>query len=254
MSGRKHKKHEEHISEAWLLPYSDLVTLLLAVFIVLFAVSQQDIAKAQAMASAFRSIFTGQAATEEVSIIDGGNLTPGIVDAAMQQRQIDRLRHDLDQYVAANELGEQIAITRTPDGILITLISDVLFASGSAEITQANAEIARRVGGMLALNQTPEARLRVITSGHTDNIPIFTPQFRSNWHLSVARAVNFMELLMQYSGLDPALFSARGLGEFSPIDTNDTPEGRQRNRRVELHVVPEEIILPNVPASIIVPQ
>jgi chemotaxis protein MotB len=80
----------------------------------------------------------------------------------------------------------------------------------------------------------------IIVSGHTDNVPINNSEYDSNWHLSVMRAVNFMKILTDNKKLDPKAFSAKGFGEFTPVSSNDTNEGRQENRRVEVLILPNE--------------
>lgn len=244
MRRKKKNHHEEEMSEAWLLPYSDLMTLLLAVFIVLFAVSKQDEVKAAAMAEAFRSIFTGEVSVmEQVSdgVLDGGAETepmPNLIQPITTEDLIQNLQQRFEAYINENNLNEQMKASYNEDGVLIILTSDVWFPSGSAEINVSQDAIAREVAVMIAENQGEDHRLKVVVSGHTDNMPISTAQYASNWSLSVDRAVNFMEMLINYSGLNPAQFSARGLGEYDPLATNDTEEGRQRNRRVEVYISP----------------
>ena len=95
---------------------------------------------------------------------------------------------------------------------------------------------AHRLAELLYDNENPEHPFEVIVAGHTDNVPINTPQYPSNWYLSVQRAVNFLVEMLNGSELDPTHFSSRGYGEYMPVASNDTEEGRQQNRRVELLV------------------
>ncbi|MCL2496627.1 MAG: OmpA family protein, partial [Clostridiales bacterium] len=104
----------------------------------------------------------------------------------------------------------------------------------SAAISLSQSETARKMTDMIAASHTEEDTLQIVITGHTDNVPIGAAQFRSNWHLSVIRAVNFMEVMLEGGQLNPRMFSARGYGEYEPIDTNDTDIGRQHNRRVEV--------------------
>ena len=122
------------------------------------------------------------------------------------------------------------------DKLLITLTSDVFFASGSAELTDEIKKIGAILGKLLRDTQNDNNPFDVIISGHTDNIPEHSAQYRDNWGLSAARASNLMRLLKDESGLDSRCFSSRAFGEERPIADNDTPEGRQKNRRVEVLV------------------
>ncbi|MDR3208022.1 MAG: OmpA family protein [Oscillospiraceae bacterium] len=245
------KRHEEHADESWLLPYSDLMTLLLALFIVLFAASNVDAAKFQAIKEAFATEFSGGS-----KLPDGGaGILPDDVFPADPGEDLDNpsptpsdpsgpgqpdpdlvnLYNALTGYISANDMADNMALILSSDGVLITLSSDVWFASGSADLTADMRGFAATLADLLVENQK-EHPINIIITGHTDDRPIHTATFRSNWHLSVARAVNFMEIMLQNENFDPRIFSARGYGEYEPLDTSGTPEGLQRNRRVEVLV------------------
>lgn len=264
MAKKKHgEPHEEHADESWLIPYADLLTLLLALFIVLFATSTASTEKLQAMAAAFSSIVYGDGGANSALIDTGAQGTEGdqIAIIPMQQStpapsdtegdeggdggkaQIEQLESNFKTYVAENNLSDQMQVEGKDDGLLITLTSDVWFPSGSADIGPQQTIFANEVGAMIAESQAGGQTLGVVVSGHTDNEPIHTAQYNSNWELSVARAVNFMKILISTTSLNPSNFSARGLGEYEPIDTNDTPEGRQHNRRVEVFVKPDASVV-----------
>jgi chemotaxis protein MotB len=109
----------------------------------------------------------------------------------------------------------------------------VLFDSGIAEVRPSDRQLAKEISQLLM--ETPK---NIIISGHTDNVPIRNSRFESNWDLSVMRAVNFMKVLLENKKLNPALFSAKGYGEYKPIASNSTESGRLKNRRVEILIVP----------------
>lgn len=239
MARKKHgPPHEEHQGEAWLLPYSDLMTLLLALFISLFAISQTDQTKVSQMAQAFSSAFNmggpsffsqmgpnaGRMA-EMPSDEDRGN------SAYIQEsKQLDEVKREIDEYVKQNDLEQDLSTTMTDDGLMIRIKENALFPSGSATLGGQ----AQRIGPVVANLLAPMTQ-RVIISGHTDNVPINTPQFPSNWELSSQRAINFMKYLFSLnSKLNPVRFSAIGFAEYRPIADNATEEGRQKNRRVEI--------------------
>lgn len=241
MARKKHAKpHEEEAGEAWLLPYSDLMTLLLALFIALFAMSQTDASKMQALAQAFTaafnmggpSFFSGMGPTTAINSAttqgqDNAN------DAYMKENETLReVQEKIEQYVKENNLQDQVSTELSEDGLMIRLKEKALFASGSATLEGQAEQIVPVIASLLAA--LPE---RVTISGHTDNVPISTAQFPSNWELSSARAVSLMRGLMGVQpSLNPARFSALGYSEYRPIASNDTDEGRAQNRRVEVFI------------------
>ena len=246
---KRGKKHEEEASEAWLLPYSDLMTLLLALFIALFAISQTDQTKLQALAQAFTaafniggpSFFEGAGPNmsmqrEVMSSEDAGN------DAYIKENQsLENLKEQLDQYIQQNELQEELSTQLEEEGLMIRIKEKALFPSGSADLVPESQRIGPIVAGLLAA--VPE---RVLISGHTDTDPINTPQFPSNWELSSVRAMTFMKYLLSINAnLNPARFSAIGYGEYRPIAPNDTAENKQRNRRVEILIARSLSFNPN---------
>lgn len=249
MSRKKKEHHEEHADETWLIPYSDLLTLLLALFIVLFATAQVDQKKFEEMRASFNVAFSGSPALLESpkptqpdtsqsqnppvphlpTVMEALNGTSE--KAYMQETaQLIELKKMLDKYIADNGLGGDLNTTLTDDGLMIRIKDTALFPSGSADLRPDS----RRFGTQIAKLLTPLTQ-KVSVSGHTDNMPINTGQFPSNWELSSRRAVNFMRfLLAQETGLAPERFSATGYGEFRPVAGNNTNEGRAANRRVEV--------------------
>lgn len=237
---KRGKPHEEENGEAWLLPYSDLMTLLLALFIALFAISQTDQKKVSELSQAFSSAFNmggpsffsqmgpnpGRQA-EMPSDEDKGN------SAYIQEnQQLEEVQKKMQEYIDENSLDDQLSTELSEEGLMIRIKERALFPSGSAQLANQAQSIAPVVAGLLS--SIPE---RVVISGHTDNVPINSAQYPSNWELSSARALTFMKfLLAQNSSLNPARFSAIGYSEYRPLADNSTEEGRQRNRRVEIFI------------------
>ncbi len=233
----KHKKHEEHIDESWLLPYSDLMTLLLALFIVLFASSSIDQSKLDKMSAVFTEIFEGSSGfMDHTSVIENPtSITDGLSEQEaayiQDQRELKEIQERIDNFIAVNELESTFATKITDEGLLITIRDSILFDPGKADVKQDYMSIADELSKLLQLDPP---RFIVVT-GHTDNVPQNNAEFRSNWELSVMRAVNLMKLIMDSNpSLDPKYFSAKGYGEYNPIASNDTAEGRAQNRRVEV--------------------
>lgn len=240
---RKHKKHrhEEHIDESWLIPYADLLTLLLALFIVLFASSTVDVQKLENLSVVFNEIFDGGMGVMEnpspapLPIPEAPNESDQESSAFMEdQKSLEEIQKRVDEYIAVNELESQLATELTDEGLLLTIRDSVLFDPGSANIKSEYSQIAEEIATLLEFDP-PRS---IIVTGHTDNIPMNTAEFASNWELSVMRAVNFLKMVVENPGLNPLLFSAKGYGEFKPIASNDTADGRAQNRRVEVLIQP----------------
>ena len=241
MARKKHAKpHEEEAGEAWLLPYSDLMTLLLALFIALFAMSQTDSSKMQALAQAFTaafnmggpSFFSGMGSSMSMPSTPSSGAESSNSAYMEENENLREAQEKLEQYIKENNLQDQVSTELTEDGLMIRLKEKALFASGSASLQGQAEQIVPVIAALLS--SLPE---RVTISGHTDNVPISTAQFPSNWELSSSRAVNLMRGLMgAQPSLNPARFSALGYSEYRPIASNDTEEGRAQNRRVEVFI------------------
>lgn len=236
---KKNKKNAKktEINDSWLLPYSDLMTLLLALFIVLFASSTIDQEKLEKMSQVFSEIFSGGVGfMHDTSMVDSrepmpGGITPEQKAYLADQAQLKQIQKDIDGFIAVNELEDTFSTKMTNEGLLLTIRDSILFDPGKADIKPENIPIAQKLSRILDLDPPRY----VVVTGHTDNVPQNTPEFRSNWELSVMRAVNFLKLLIDSNpDLDPKYFSAKGYGEYNPIASNDTAEGRAQNRRVEV--------------------
>lgn len=240
---RKRNDHEEHVDESWLLPYADLLTLLVALFIVLFAMSSVDAQKFQQLSRAFNEVFSGGSAVMDFpSTMPEGQREPvekqsipnEFFDEAKDQEELKELQNKVNRYINDKSLNDKLESELTSEGLLVTIRDNVLFASGSADVRKADLHIAREISDLLVINPPRN----IIISGHTDNVPIRNSSFSSNWELSVMRAVNFMKVLLENESLNPAWFSAKGFGEFQPTADNNTAEGRELNRRVEILILP----------------
>ncbi|WP_182101685.1 flagellar motor protein MotB [Niallia taxi] len=245
MAKRKHH-HEEHLDESWLIPYSDLLTLLLALFIVLFASSTVDAQKLQQMASSMNAAFDGgegvleyQAPTESIEVPEKEEDTLSEEDElkqkyAAEMEDLGEIQQKINHYIQAKGLSFSLETTLTEEGLLITILDQALFDSGSATVKGEAVQLAHEISE-LVYTETPR---RITVSGHTDNVPVGNSMWQSNWDLSTMRAINFMKILLDNTNLDPANFVASGYGEYHPVATNDTKEGRQKNRRVEVLIKP----------------
>lgn len=278
------EEHEEHANhEAWVIPYADLLTLLMAMFIALFAMSTVDMAKFKQLAIGFNEALGGGtldtnvfAGSKNNSVIPnnnngGGSSGGGIAgngasiasgqDANALQKllsQIDQIQakkgkesktlEDVQQQIVdkAKGLGLQgkLDFEQRDNGLLIRVVSDeVLFASGEADLQPEGQQVLAVVGD--AVRNLPN---KLIIDGYTDSRPIHSVRFRDNYWLSGARASTVLVYFKDALGIDPARMVAQGNGDQDPIGDNGTPEGQARNRRVEILVqstVVDEVIKDN---------
>jgi chemotaxis protein MotB len=242
MSKKKHPEHVNH--ERWLVSYADFITLLFAFFVVLFASSQSDKKKQVKLSVAMQSAFTplgtfdAHSKIPPLSDVSGAAvsdaapaaLTPPIPSTHLEtpEETQRRLTKFLAQQVAAGNIRPgSITMRITPDGLVISLHEAGFFPSGSAEVRTASIPVLSLLAATL-----PAGPLRV--EGHTDNVPIHTAQFATNWELSTARATAIARLLLEHGPIDPVNLSAAGYAEFHPVASNATEDGRTQNRRVDI--------------------
>jgi chemotaxis protein MotB len=230
---RYHEEHENH--EAWAIPYGDLVTLLLAFFVVMYAISSVNEGKYRVVADSLNAAFRGPPTTTEP--IQVGANAASTVAAPVVQLDQDVKRMALRQLAqqateALNPLIMQgLVDVQAGDGFVeIAIRSDLLFSSGSAKLATEAQSAIRMLGE--ALRAFPNS-IRV--EGHTDNIPVTGGVFASNWELSAARAASVVHMLVD-SGVDPRRLSVIAYGEYRPVLPNATPDGRNANRRVVLTI------------------
>jgi len=247
---------QEERTDGWMATYADMVTLLLTFFVLMFALSNVDNEKAELFLFAmsrdgispeqFMEI-TERYALDELdgsewddmfpapgSTDDDGNEDPG---AAAVRKALEDLYIAIDAWLISEGLTAELSLTFNGDNLLLTLSNDVWFSPGRADISEVMQERAARIGELLAANFLVSVPFEIIVAGHTDNIPMSnTDLYPTNWHLSNARATNFLELLIESSQIEPWHFYTRACGEYRPIASNDTPEGRQANRRVEIMI------------------
>ncbi|RDW15635.1 flagellar motor protein MotB [Oceanobacillus chungangensis] len=261
---RNKKKKGSHIDESWLLPYSDLLTLLVALFIVLFAMSDVNAAKYKELAGIFRNEFSSGGGSgileqnndpispnppeqqqEEENEEDESKIEEELESKTEEERKSEEelqhlkaLQEEVNRYITTNSLTENLSTKLTDEGLLVTIVNEVFFDPGSAEVKEQGAGIAREVSNVL-VTKPPH---QIVISGHADDVPMNNEEYGSNWELSVARSVNFMRLVLENENLDPTLFSAKGFGEFKPIVPNTSAENRAKNRRVEVLILPNHEI------------
>jgi chemotaxis protein MotB len=145
---------------------------------------------------------------------------------------MDNLKRDLNDIIDINSLGESVSIEDNQRGVTIRILDDILFKSGEADLDKRAKDVLKLIAGII--KKLPND-IRV--EGHTDNVQIHTARFPSNWHLSITRALNTAYYLINTEEIDPDKVSVVGYAEYNPIADNSTPEGRAKNRRVDIRVI-----------------
>lgn len=258
---RKHKSEGGHSGggqERWLVTYSDLITLLMIFFIVMYSMSQVDANKFRAIADSL-SISLGGGTPAQIdlstypsgpSLINSGSpqqnsLAPGKDEKELlnesgdgngkdQQETltIEGIKAKLDQFAAENNIQTRLVSSIEERGLVVSIQDTLLFASGSADITPDAKNILKKISTVLTASSN-----YIKVEGHTDNLPINTARFPSNWELSVLRATNVVQILINDGGIDSERLSATGYGEYRPIADNNLVDGRSANRRVDLVIL-----------------
>ncbi len=253
---KKQAAHENH--ERWLVSYADFITLLFAFFVVMFASSQGDKAKAQQVSESVKRALEEGKLAAMVSAVLGhtpdkkgtGNTVLPPVDASksaakeVQDRQVVELRPSLEYL--ARELKDELAsgqmkLELQKRGLVVSLQQAAFFPSGEDSIEPSKFVAIEKVAQ--AIQKLPNP---VRLEGHTDSVPIHNSRFRSNWELSAARSIAMLELLASRFGIGRGRLAVAGYAETVPVDTNDTELGRARNRRVDI-VILNELGLKNEP-------
>lgn len=236
------------ISQEWLTTYSDMVTLILTFFVLLYSYSIVDTKKFQAIAQSLSQALNGGNQT-----IFQLNDSPGSVPIVGEEGPAETEQQDQPQdpqqggnnadayqqmyntvtnFVDENSLGGSVTIREDSRGVIIEFNDKILFDTGKAEIKEDGIPVLMKTTELI--RKLPNS---IVIEGHTDNMPIHNSDFSSNWELSSARALNVMYYFTNNRGLDPQRFSIAAFGEYSPIADNSTPEGRAQNRRVNILIV-----------------
>jgi len=255
---RKKNNHAHESHERWLVSYADFITLLFAFFVVMFASSQSDKTKAQAIAdSVTRALEKGGIRPAVREILGGtvdergkGNAQmkgPGGSEAKSSPASAAELTPSLNYLTEAlqNEIKQgKIEVHLEPRGLVVSLRQATFFPSGEDTIDPATSPIIDKI--VATLRQLPNG---VRLEGHTDSNPIHTERFRSNWDLSAARAISMLNLLTTQYGIGRDRLAVAGYADTVPADTNETADGRAHNRRVDIVILNQNVLLPNATSA-----
>jgi chemotaxis protein MotB len=242
-------EEESENTHHWLLTYSDVVTLCLTFFVLLYSFSTLDAYKWKSLISSLRGA---------LGVLDGGNIplddsvfgNANLVEEKeivtqeenfkkyqKEMRKLQKIQQDLMNFISSHDLESRISTSIEERGLVIRFQDSVLFSKGSADLYPESRTILLGLAEILKEINSP---IRI--EGHTDDLPINTPRYPSNWELSTARAVNVLRYLIE-QGISEKLLSAVGYGEFHPLVPNTDEENRSKNRRVDLVIIRESLLV-----------
>jgi chemotaxis protein MotB len=224
----------------YMATYGDLVTLLMCFFVLLFAFSSIDAQKFEAVMESFQGsagvLEGGKSLSEAPFVFDAmPENTKESSESIIDQDKLETLKQQVEEYISENNMEAEVDVQLEAKGLVIRFKDNVLFDSGSAVIKVASIDILEFLGDLLNSDEFMNEQIRV--EGHTDDIPIKTLLYPSNWELSTHRASNVVKFFIESAQMMPDRLSASGYGEYHPIATNETPEGRAANRRVDIVVI-----------------
>lgn len=237
---KKHaEEHENH--ERWLVSYADFITLLFAFFVVMFASSQVNKKKVASIAVAFESYIKDGKAPQKGTQVDEGrtgsmegpNPNSSSTLEEISRRELAPVKAVLEQELVGEIEQGKISLALEPRGLVVSLRESAAFPSGRDTFNREALPVLEKIAQALRKLAGHPVRLE----GHTDNMPIQTAQFPSNWELSAARATAVLTLLERNFEIKPERLAAAGYSDFHPIASNDTLEGRAHNRRVDIVVL-----------------
>ncbi|WP_313152967.1 OmpA/MotB family protein [Lacrimispora sp.] len=224
--GRFHRIEEEYEEDeaSWQDSYSDLMTDLLAIFVILFAFAMMN----QALTIQENKREKEATAASQAAVQQQNNLESNA-------EEFNKLYEYIKAYIEEEQLTDELSVTKLGnDQILLRVAASVFFDSGRAEIDDAAEPVLQKISEILVTYQDSFRMVRI--EGHTDNRPINTHIYDSNWELSTSRAVNVLRWLLETSGIEAKKFSAIGYSEYYPVDDNSTNEGKRKNRRVDFFI------------------
>ncbi|MBN7774133.1 flagellar motor protein MotB [Clostridium aminobutyricum] len=234
---------EKDNSDRWLLTYSDLITLLMVFFVVMYAMSAVDQKKYEQLAQSLSATFDSGSSLKgggDVQTTSGGSILPTSSALDVQAKDLSdvvdpellQVAKQIQEMLKEKGLEGQVGVSIRERGVVISLLNTVLFDSGSADVKQEGLSTLIEIGNIA---KTVDHYIRV--EGNTDDVPMNSPKFPSNWELSVVRATEVVKLLIDRSEISPDKISAIGYGEYRPTLPNISQENRAKNRRVDIVIL-----------------
>ncbi len=226
---RRRRRIEEDTGDNWLTTYSDMVTLLLCFFVLLFTFSNLDVQKFRSVLASFQG---------GSGVFDGGDSIIPVEDITTDnvEGSLESLRDVLETYAVIGELDEDITITIEERGLVIRFMDRVLFDPGKADIKPGSFEILDSVADILTREEFKDRLIKV--EGHADTTPVDPADgFPTNWELSAIRATNVLRYFVEEKNIDGSRISSSGYSYYRPIAPNDTRENKSKNRRVDIVIL-----------------
>lgn len=234
-------------SNEWLLTYSDMITLCLTFFVLLYSFSTVDAVKWKSIVNSLQgALGVLPGSMHPATFAEDGEYDEGQIEqkglnqylAYMEEtKRLEKIQERLNEYLSENKLKENISTSIEERGIIIRFQDSILFPKGSADIYLQSFDI---LSDLSVIFKELENHLRI--EGHTDDLPIHTERFPSNWELSTTRATNVLRFLIG-QGVAGEKLSAVGYGEFRPVVINDNEENRRKNRRVDIVLLRESLVI-----------
>lgn len=245
MARRKRKKKVDNGGGGnWITTFSDLMSLLLTFFILLFSMSSVSDEKFSAASASLQGALIGEISGGSILDENGisqketGSGNDIEIDASAVGNEnsipleVTRMYEEALKIIEEEGIGDQISVSSDQDGVYLDIQESILFDPGQATISSIGQDTLHSLVQLLTLSDND-----IIVEGFTDDVPMNSVRFGSNWELSAGRAMGVVRFLAEEQGIDPARLSGRGYGEFNPVAPNDTPANRAKNRRVNIVIV-----------------
>jgi len=230
---RGSKEEQAPGAPAWMATYGDLITNILIFFVLLFSMSNIENNKFDMALLSLQGslgVIDGGRTLYEEEFVEAGEVGSFLISAE-EQREFERLEEKVKDIVELNEITG-VETNMDERGLVIRFVDGVLFDSGKANIKESAVSILNKIAP-----EVKESHRHVRIEGHTDNLPIKTQSFPSNWELSTARAVNVVKFMIENHNFSPYILSAAGYGEYRPVAPNDSAKHRALNRRVDIIIL-----------------
>jgi len=236
---RKRRKKEETSSSGggggWITTFSDLMSLLLTFFILLYSMSSVSLEKFQEASQSIQSALNGGASVIEGSTVEDieTEIETETIEEIIDPELIE-MYNEVVAFLETNEMTAQASVEYDKDGIYVNIQESILFGSGSAIIADSGKDTLNNLGELIEQFEND-----VVIEGYTDNVPMYNADFSSNWELSTGRALSVLRYLSEERNIIPTRLSAKGYGEYHPSASNDSESNRAKNRRVNIVIVYE---------------
>lgn len=242
MARRKKASQEGIKSDGWLATYADTITLLLTFFVLLYSLASVDAEKTKQVSGAFKTLMEGSSGDSilEYNLYNGdAPLIGGETELTSEELEMlteqQKIFNEIKDFVEKNNLDDLVEILDDERGVVMQLKSNILFETSSSTLREDSKFILNELNSIISSVENP-----ILVEGHTDNRPINTDRFPSNWELSTDRAVNVVRYFVEVLGQDPKRFSATGYAEFKPVAPNSNYDDMAKNRRVDILIVTSE--------------